>query len=42
MAAVTEIQVPLLQKCSAEGAPLWTVADPRGARGSQLVLPALL
>ena len=42
VAGVTEIQVPLLQKCSAEGAPLWTLADPRAARGSLLVLPALL
>lgn len=42
VAGVTEIQVPLLQKCSAEGAPLWTLADPGCARGSLLVLPALL
>jgi len=42
VAGVTEIQVPLLQKCSAEGAALRSLADPCGARDSLLVLSALL
>ena len=42
VAGVTEIQVPLLQKYSAEGAPLWDLANPRAARSSLMVLPALL
>jgi hypothetical protein len=42
VAGVTEIQVPLLQECSAEGAALRTLADPCGAWDSLLVLPALL
>lgn len=42
VAGVTEIQVPLLQKCSAEGAALRRLADPCGARDSLLVLSALL